>query len=344
MVTKTLIAFLIATASLSANTFGAGFSRSPLGFYWGDCALNSDPKLGQAFADNYAKICIKPEIHQSISIQQTNNHNLYDHYSRIYTGVHTPGSIGLHWSAFQQLQVDDGPGAKLKTNRNTDTAILTIGKLGLHRFLLAGGKQKMGFGIGLKPQSAFLESHTSPSFWDSPPYSITATWDNLVDATGEISVGIDDPEELLFLERELKSLSIASRIIYDSPAWFGTRFVLSGLAHHNGERRYGIGMLNIAPNGASSLIEWIRSRHAPDGKGQHFKQIIRFTLVGERRWNKKPYFIYDDVRHTHRFFTIGQEFYFYRNMSLRLSLAYMKDESGQHEHLFYGVGGLSLQI
>ena len=344
MACKSPRAFLLAITCLTNTILRAGPVDDYVHFFWGNCTLNSDPKVSKQFSETYAAMCVKPEMHQSVSIQDAKSHNQYDHYSRIYTGIHTMGAVGFHWSAFQKIQTNDGPGTKPDIDRMTDTAALTIGKLGLHRFLLSAGKKKMGFGIGIKPKGAFIESLSSPSFWNSPGYSVTTSWDNLVDATGEISIGIEEPEELLFLEQELKHLSIASRVIYDSPAWFGTRFVISGLAHHNGERRFGLGMLNIAPNGALSLVEWIRSRQSPDGKNHPFKQLIRFSLIGERQWNKQPFFIYDDVRHTHRLFIIGQEFYFYKNMSVRFSLAYRKDESPLREHLFYAIGGLSLQL
>ena len=246
MARKPAVAFLLALACLFEAHSKAAALNSPLDLFWGSCVLDADPKNVDPFSDAYAAICIKPELHQSVSIQQTSNENQYDHYSRIYIGLHTPGSIGIHWSAYQKAQTNDGPDTKVSITRTTDTATLSIGKLGLRRFIFTAGKKKMDFGINVKPKGAFIESISSPEFWDSPDYSATATWDNLVDATGQVSVGIDDPEELLFLEKELKNLSISGRIIYDSPAWFGTRFVLSGLAHHNGERRFGLGMLNIA--------------------------------------------------------------------------------------------------
>ena len=338
------LAFLLACICFSEHAFASKDLETPVSVFWGQCKLETDPKLAGPFSSRYLALCIRPESHQSISAQQSNNISQYDHYSRIYAAIHTPGNVAFHWSAFIQGQTDDGPGSETKITRQTDTAALSIGKLGLNRFLLSTGKQTMAFGLGIKPKGAFFESLSSPEFWKTPGYSATVSWDNLVDATGQISVGIADPEELLFLEREFKNLSISSRIIYDSPAWFGTRFVLSGLAHHNGERRLGLGMLNIAPNGAMSLIEWVRSRQTPDGTNSSFKQIIRFTLIGEKQWKKKPFFIYDDVRHTHRLFVIGQEFYFYKNMSVRMSFAYRKDESDEREHLFYGIGGLSLQL
>ncbi|MFK7822922.1 MAG: hypothetical protein AB8G05_02110 [Oligoflexales bacterium] len=344
MACKLSMALLLAITCLLNKNLWARPINSYLKLYWGNCTLDSDPKAATPFSKTYAAICLKPELHQSMSHQQKTSHNQYYHYSKIYAGFHTLGTIGFHWSGFQKIQSDDGPGTQIDINRTTNTAALTIGKLGINRILLSAGKQKMGFGIGIMPKGAFIESINAPSFWDSPNYSLSASWDNLVDATAQVSIGIENPDELLFLEQELKQLSIASRLIYDSPAWFGTRFVISGLAHHNGERRFGIGMLNIAPNRAISLVEWIRSRQTPDGKSTSFKQLIRFTLIGEKQWNKQPFFMYDDVRKNHRLFAIGQEFFFYNNMSVRFSLAYRKDESSKREHLFYAIGGLSLQL
>lgn len=257
-------------------------------------------------------------------------------HGQLFGGIHVKEFTSLHWQGFLNTGAQTHPFYRSELVRDTDHLVVQIGKPALHKLGVSLGKQPPVFGVHTRLPSAFLNPFKPSWTRLNPGPGIRVGFDNLTSFSAELSVNKNKNSQ----DPDHEEKSIGARFINDIAAWSGTRLVLSLFGSQPGERRFGLGAMNIAPDGTLSLIEWVRMRNKPDGKSEPFNQLLRFYINGAIRRNRQTYFMYEDIRLTHRLGLLGNRIWFSKNYYINLSLAYRKDESSLQNHLWiFSIGG-----
>ena len=309
------------------------YDRAYSGPEWITCIASQDPYDA---APALFSICPGAHISMDYSLLSGNARPGIDASGHLFGGLHLGALTSLHWKGFLRTAAQTHPYHRSEIIKDTDHLSLNIGKPALHKLGLSVGKQAPAFGVHTRLPSAFLYPYQPSWTYLRPSPGFRLGFDNLTSFSAELSANQNQSSS----GPEKTPHSFGARLINDIAAWSGTRLVLSLFANKPGERRIGISAINIAPDGTLSLIEWVRMRTNPDGTSEPFRQLLRFYINGGIRRHRQTYFMYEDIRLTHRLGTLGSRYWFNTHTFFNISLAFRKDETiGRNHRWIFAIGG-----
>ena len=331
------VLMVIAQGTLLQAASKWDWSKSDL--YIGHCILPSSPKIGHINNHDGIFACVKGNFyHDFVSKSKDVGKSQYSH-GMLYLGIHTPSLYSFHWSGYLKSDFKEFHDAKF--SKTSQLSLIKIGNTAVQKTMLTIGKGFIPFGINQSPSSSFLKAINPDQFWRTPSYGPTLTYDNHINLSHEFAILGGPSKDHLTLSNFSDNRAFVYRFIYDSSAWYGTRYVISALAKVDGKRSYSIGIINHNPNKSISHIEWVRVRETPDGKSNPFKQLLRFSILGPPKKSGRFFLLLDDVRFSHRLVNIGYSTKLLRRIMLNTSFAYKKNESvakTYHWTLIFGLG------
>jgi hypothetical protein len=217
-------------------------------------------------------------------------------------GVFSDYRAGLflsEWWSFHGRAHTDYQGLKREeTNLDVeaDLTVIQIGNLATHSFRFVVGRAQLPLGINQPVHRGWYERQFSYDLYRTPMNSVQLAFDNQENVTMDVGLAVEkerksarqDAEPSTKVAEELLT-AISLRLIYDFPILGSTRSIVSAYSENSGKRRWGLGLLTVGDKKEETHFEVIRELATPDGKGEPFKQSIRFGFKGavERgtRWS-----------------------------------------------------------
>src|SRR5690606_26444893 len=141
-----------------------------------------------------------------------------------------------------------------------ELAVLQLGNPAFHKLRFLVGRLQLPFGID---ESRVMESYRlreDRSFWDSPPFAVQMTYDNLRDAVVDVGVASNVPSKKVAEGKRAERHALSARSAFDFPALDGSRLLFSGYWEDGGETRVGFGFVTVSRRNDLTQCEWIRQQ------------------------------------------------------------------------------------
>lgn len=277
--------------------------------HWGSCTLQLDG-AEEIPESVWPAVCVKPKVSvQGAFRDDTGTKNLAMLQSRIYYGVHIHRLFSIHGEHVAQRIFALGAEENRATNgAKTEDLFFQVGNVAQDKWRFAGGMLDMPFGLDFRPLiDIYDEMIKTRKFWRFPRYGANLTFDSQVSSQYEVGYATDMINDETAFERQGEKSTneaLAVRTMFDVAALDGFRFVFSGYGDRQGERRMGVGLVNIARRGDESVFEYVHLRPQPSRDGQ-FDQLFRFGFRSAYRGGMRWIFEYESDRLDYRMGTVG---------------------------------------
>jgi hypothetical protein len=329
-------------------------------FFFGACQLPKDPGADPSVWDLWFKVCVKARAGAEITFISGNpEENYWVRYGTAYGAVHLNSWMSFHVQVAATDFLPLAEEAKERQDRHRDFAILRLGNPVVHHFRLTAGRMELPFGVNTSSVTESYKISENKEFWNSPDYATVATIDTQTALQLDIGYArnklnpendVKNPEELLPQEvdgnEKDKQLNqaVSLRMMYDTAALDGSRFVISGYGESEGIRRLGFGFIVVSAKADKTNAEIIRRMATPKGFAAPSEQLIRVGYTGAWRGQTRWAVQFDDESHRHRMGTIGHDLLFYNHMIMRFAVSHSKSESGDGIRRWYLTTGLEAKL
>jgi len=294
----------------------------------GSCQMATDPN--KSFMTPF--LCLQGTASSEMQFRfASNEENLVLNYLQGYGGLHLHKLASLHAEGrrLKLFNIVDTDAPPIKDEQKTESLFLQIGNPALHKVRLSVGRLAMPFGLNHQPGPMVNTlSISADRYWLAPRHVARLTIDNQSEA--QLEIGVAQNESPIRKARDIaepesraeSSQALSVRFAYDISALDGTRILMSGYGQKDGQRRYGIGLLNRAPRGDLTSFEWAMWRDTPGGRGQRRQQFFRFAFEGGFVTDSRIVFNYETEERDYRLVTLGQDFKVFPFAILRISISY----------------------
>lgn len=323
------LGIIIYSLFVNAPAYAKSTERHPQSAFsgrllWGDCALTKDPNL----TDPWPVLCLKLRgTGQVLTRSQPDLGHIGMTYSRAFAALHLNRYIaaigeGEYYSSQIINNRDEAESEELPDVGRVKTAILQLGHPSLTRWVLAGGRQKIPYGIDFRPIPEIVHQHLKTNrYWESPIYGGTLTFDNMVDVQIDLGYGTERPFQIE-TQREKNARELdeekakrtygaevySVRFMWDVSPLNGTRFYAHTLTQNRGERRVGAGFLNSPSDGGATVFEWNRLYLRENEHLFQAHQNFRLNYQGPYRNDTRTHVEFEDDAAYYRMFLIGSDF------------------------------------
>jgi hypothetical protein len=257
-------------------------------------------------------------------------------YARLYAGIHLATWLSAHaegHGGWMRTSPHQRAGQAWIGEEYPDQLNLRLGNPALSRWRISAGRVAIPFGVNLRPLPPVFDQWTSGRYWDGLPFGARVTWDDQIGSTLEVA-GVKGSGAQGFAIRGSQDLS----------ALEGIRILGSYYVEDGGERRVGIGMLNVNNAGDATNLEIIRLRTTPNGLAHEDEQLIRLAYLGAFRSGKRWAVEYDDQRKISRMGTFGFDTLVWKRLLLRVALSYSKSEVKGVKSFWIATGGVETKL
>lgn len=258
----------------------------------------------------------------------------------LYGGLYFYDLFSLHWKSFFNAKKELSVSENTKVFKKTDYLLAQVGNHSVHRWSLKGGLMHPAFGLGDAGEDSYNLPFDLKITRPEAQQGFGFSFDNLTSVSLELTVH----QNWFPGKKSETDPSLSFRCINDISNWSGTRIVFSLLGKNNGQRAYGFGALNIAPDGGSSLFEWQRFLKDEEGNQADFQQKLELFVKSGRRHNRQTYLHYNDIRFESRLIVIGQKFHIFTHGYINCGIGFKKDETPARQHLWFFSGGIRVHV
>jgi len=325
------VGLLLAVMSLILAGSNAIASSLTIG---GDCQPSRDPLAGDGPLGLTPAACIQASAGaEVVGYAESAAANIWLDYGSLYGGFFVTPWLSVQALGYRREVTGLQDHALKFRELYTDYAVLEVGNPILSRYRLTLGRMRLPFGIGQSAAPQFYQLLDNRLLWHSPPLGGFMTYDDLrrvrIDF-GLAGEGRPNKKNSAVDEANVRPLdqAVSIRAMLDISALEGTRFMLSGYAAKQGERRYGFGMINVNHKGDATEFEFVRRLTTPTGKEQPFEQVLRLGYVqawqGTRRWVMQ----FDDERLRFRRIVVDFDLQVYSHFILRTGVGYRQRSDG----------------
>ena len=297
--------------------------------YIGKCDLSTDPEGSLGSSVIVSDLCLRGNLGvESTLIAESPREDSWSRYGKIYGGYYLTPRMSLHilgkWREILPLK-DRIPSSN---SIYTDFALVEVGNPALDRYRITFGRLRLPFGIDQSSAPEFYQEMENRQLWDSPRIGSFLTFDDLRRIHIEIGIASRSLDAFKvshpLTENGDRAVSIRSAI--DSSALEGTRFIFSGYARDDGERRYGLGLINKNQKDDTTEFEFIRRLASPDGAGAATDQLLRLSYVSAWRRAARWVVQYDDERYRFRRLIIDYDKEIVTHLITRIAVAYISSQ------------------
>lgn len=232
--------------------------------------------------------------------------------SKIYFAIHKNRQFSLHAEAASEIV----HGRYLKYTKSyqyIDFFFLQISNPVTAPVTFNIGSINNLFGINHMVDSPFIENTTNQDMWHSKLQGALIRINTTERHTLELGSGIDKGQNKFYS---------TLRYGISHPIWYRSKFVFSLLLNEDYERKVGLALINNAPNGTYTTFEWVREFLDKNGFLSSFKQVIRFTITGQKKNQRQVEFLFEDYRKQYRIGALIQKIYLSDYVNLSYGLSY----------------------
>lgn len=301
------------------------------------CVAQQDPAVSPASAIN---LCSSGRASGGFSLFSGSGRLLPDLNSELYSGLHIHDHTSVHWKGILKSSYASESFKEHALTKKTDYLFFRMGNHSHQRWEASLGLIRPAFGLGTYEFESWLNRFEISDFEFSAGQGCSLSFDNLTSLNATVSVS----RPWLTEAQGGRNSGISLRLINDISSWSGTRIALSLMAGENGRRLISMGAINVAPDGTTSLLDWIRVMHSSHGLRGAFLQKLLLMVRGAIRGGKQTYVRYEDVRGIHRLFTLGQKYHFNSNIHLDVAAGFKKDETQARMHQWFLSAGAGIRV
>ncbi|MGE0171328.1 MAG: hypothetical protein AB7T49_01020 [Oligoflexales bacterium] len=324
-----LAIFVLVVAQMAA--------AKPRRVFFGNCSFSKDPQKG----GDWPAMCFRASA-AGYGIRKSETLPLWQKFYHTdgYLGLHLNSSLSIHGSASQNITQD----TKKHVEKKTDNLFIQMGNPALHRLRMTIGRFNNTFGINDEPFSEALSHlYKNPSFWETEKYSAKITIDDL--ATTQLDLGASTPFNDLDKydsKTNTENFDLLARLIHDSSALGGTRFMASYLERPHLQRRLSLGIITVSPTDATASFEWVRVWDAYSS--ERFNQIMRFVYYDNMKNKQRWLFEYENELERHWMTTVGFDYHPFKYSYIRNSLSYYRSAIDKDLHHWIMTSGIGLYL
>lgn len=323
-------------------------------FLWGQCELPFNPIHEKIYIDRSAFFCFRGNAYADA---------LYIPDVTLGTSerIHPKGSFHLgskhaffFEGYYERLSVRRGTDLPFeKGSFFNDTIIYQYGNPSTDHMRILLGQQRPTFGINNIPDITFNKYIDPRYMWGLSRPGVTLILDSQRQSELDISwMPVNDPHPQY---KKLKNHLVSARYMHDFSLAGSTRVVFSLFLDKVGEKRMGIGLLNISPRNNKFQGEWIRIYYpskninlvaASIGSkiNSNYVQLIRFAYEDPPDKKVRASILYDDVSFAYRLFIIGGSVNLPFHSIFRFSIGYRQDLTEKHRNRFFLGTGVGIKL